>query len=100
MSDSKFNLALLGGTPVRSADKQWPKWPQFGEGEREALVDVLENTNWWYGEHVRTFEAEYAAYQGAKYCLVCTSGTTALEICLQAMGIGYGDEYQPSSRKQ
>jgi dTDP-4-amino-4,6-dideoxygalactose transaminase len=92
MSDSKFNLALLGGTPLRSTDKTWPIWPQYGAGEREALLDVLDNTNWWYGEKVRTIEQEFAAYQGAKYCLVCTSGTTALEICLQAMEIGHGDE--------
>ncbi|GMW01127.1 MAG: 3-amino-5-hydroxybenzoate synthase [Candidatus Hydrogenedentota bacterium] len=85
-------LALLGGDPVRPASKSWPKWPIFDDAERNRLYEVFESGDWWYGKHVKSFEAEYAAVQGGLYCVSCTSGTTALEIILQAAGIGAGDE--------
>jgi len=36
-------------------------------------------------------EAEYATYQGAPYCLATTSGGTALQIALRAVGVQPGD---------
>ena len=35
-------------------------------------------------------EQEYAAYQGAKYCLAVTSGGQAMQIALRATGVGPG----------
>ena len=64
----------------------------FDDSEKSALIDVLEKTDWWYGDNVRNFEEEFAAFQGAPYCLTITSGTTALELCIQALDIGPGDE--------
>jgi dTDP-4-amino-4,6-dideoxygalactose transaminase len=89
---SSHNLALLGGTPVRSQDTPWPKWPSFDDAAKAALVNVLENTDWWYGDNVRNFEENYAKFQGVPFCLTTTSGTTALELCVQALDIGPGDE--------
>ena len=37
-------------------------------------------------------EAEYAAYQGADYCLATTSGGTAMQIALRAAGLQPGDK--------
>ena len=37
-------------------------------------------------------EAEYAAYQGAEYCLATTSGGTAMQIALRAAGLQPGDK--------
>jgi dTDP-4-amino-4,6-dideoxygalactose transaminase len=85
-------LAIHGGTPVRSPEKAWPKWPVVTDAERHALNRVLESGKWWYGEEVARFEQEYAAFQDARHCVSCTSGTTAAEICIQALGIGPGDE--------
>ena len=62
------------------------------ETEREALLQVLESGKWFFGERVKAFEKEYAAFQGAKHCISCNSGTAAAEIILQALGIGKGDE--------
>jgi dTDP-4-amino-4,6-dideoxygalactose transaminase len=42
--------------------------------------------------YVQNFEAEYAAYTGAKHAIACANGTDALEILLKARGIGPGDE--------
>ncbi len=83
-------LALLGGTPVRSKPLQ--EWPVWDEREEKALLDVLHSGKWWFGEKVGEFERLYAEFQGAKYGIACTNGTSALIIALQALGIGYGDE--------
>lgn len=40
---------------------------------------------------VAELESAYAAYQGAKYCLACTSGGYAITTALRALGIGTGD---------
>jgi len=85
-------LAIHGGTPVRPADKKGPTWPVFDDTEREALNEVLESGKWWFGERVKQFEKEYAAFQDAAHCVSCTSGTTAAEVCLHALGLEPGDE--------
>jgi len=40
----------------------------------------------------RQFAEAFAAFNRAKYCVPCSSGTAALMIALEAAGIGYGDE--------
>jgi dTDP-4-amino-4,6-dideoxygalactose transaminase len=62
------------------------------ETELAALKRVLERPRWGYGEEVSAFENEFAAFQGAPYCVSCTSGTTALEVSLRALGVRPGDE--------
>jgi len=83
-------LALLGGTPVRTTPLQ--EWPVWDDREEKALLDVLHSGKWWYGDRVKEFERLYAEFQGAKYGIACSSGTAALIIALQALGIGRGDE--------
>lgn len=85
-------LALHGGTPLRSSDKAWPVWPRYDDREEKALLEVLHRDSWLFGTTTAKFEEAYAAFQGAKYCISCNSGTAAGEIILQAMGIGAGDE--------
>lgn len=83
-------LAINGGKKLR--ENPFPKWPFHDERESKALNEVLESGKWWYGEKVREFEERFAAFQGAKYGITTTSGTTALEIALIAAGVGAGDE--------
>jgi dTDP-4-amino-4,6-dideoxygalactose transaminase len=40
---------------------------------------------------VAELEKAYAAYQGAAYCLACTSGGYAMATALRALGVGPGD---------
>lgn len=40
---------------------------------------------------VSLLEQEYAAWQGARYCLACTSGGQAIQIALRAAGVKPGD---------
>lgn len=83
-------LALHGGTPA--CHVTWPKWPVWDDRERQGLLGVLESGDWWYGAKVREFEERFAAFQGARYGVTATSGTTALEAMLLGAGVGAGDE--------
>ncbi len=89
---SGSQLAIHGGTPVRGADKTWPTWPVFDDAERRAVNEVLESGKWWFGERVKGFERDYASFHDAKFCVTCSTGTAAAEICMQAFGIRPGDE--------
>ena len=42
--------------------------------------------------YIRSFEAEFAAWCGRRFCVGLGSGTAALELALVAMGVGPGDE--------
>ena len=84
------NLAINGG-PM-ACDVQWPSWPMWDDGERTALLEVLESGKWWYGERVKEFERRFAALHGAGYGITSNSGSTSLEVALLALGIQAGDE--------
>lgn len=85
-------LAKEGGMPYRN--KEFPVWPIYDEREVEQIKEVLESHNWWRvtGSKVNEFETKFAEFQGCRYCLGVTNGTSALELALSAMGIGLGDE--------
>ena len=58
----------------------------------EAIQRTL-NDGWFIGgDAVSTFESEFADYLGVKNCVTCGNGTDALEIALEALNIGSGDE--------
>jgi dTDP-4-amino-4,6-dideoxygalactose transaminase len=82
--------ALLGGEPA--CQRPWPVWPVHDFEEESRLLDVLHSGQWWYGAKVQQFEGEFAAFQGARYAVTCTNGTTALEMGLRALGVVEGDE--------
>ncbi len=85
-------LALLGGDPIRT--KPWPSWPDAREQDVQAVASVVASGKWWQyeGEEVNGIEREFAAYQDAAHGVAVNSGTTALVVALQALGIGPGDE--------
>lgn len=84
------NLALSGGTPVRTAP--FPAWPIFGAADEKALTDVLHSGRWFMADRLTTFEKDFAQYQEAEFGIAVSSGTTALQIALGAAGVGIGDE--------
>lgn len=57
-----------------------------------AIAAVISTSSYIGGQHVKSFEENFAAFVGAKYCIGCGNGTDALEILLQAVGVGEGDE--------
>jgi dTDP-4-amino-4,6-dideoxygalactose transaminase len=75
-------------------------WPHFGQDEIEAAVAVLRSgrVNYWTGDEGRQFEAEFARSVGVKHAVCVANGTLALELALQALGVGPGDEVITTSR--
>ena len=85
-------LALLGGDPVRP--DPYPAWPVFDDTEVNAVADVVRTGEWGrLGSHrVIAFERAFAAAQGAAYGLAVNSGTSALEMGLEALRLPRGSE--------
>ena len=61
------------------------------EFEEKALA-VLRSGWYVLGREVSTFEENFAAYTGAKYCVGLANGLEALQIAVKLLGIGPGDE--------
>jgi dTDP-4-amino-4,6-dideoxygalactose transaminase len=57
-----------------------------------AISESIRNTSFIGGQPVRDFEAAFAKYLGLNHVISCANGTDSLEILMQAMGIGPGDE--------
>jgi dTDP-4-amino-4,6-dideoxygalactose transaminase len=57
-----------------------------------AMQDVVSNTAFIGGQHIKDFEAAFAEYCGVKFAIGVGNGTDALSIALRAMGVGPGDE--------
>ena len=57
-----------------------------------AINRVLSGNQFILGPEVEAFEAEFAAYVGARFCIGVGNGLDALEIGLRALGLGPGDE--------
>jgi dTDP-4-amino-4,6-dideoxygalactose transaminase len=53
---------------------------------------VFERAQFIMGPEVAEFEQQFAAYNGTAHCIGVESGTGALKLALQALGIGPGDE--------
>ncbi len=87
-------LALLGGQPVRT--RPFTRWPIFDERERAELDDVLRSGSWGGfpspNRKAREFVARFASMQSVQYAIPTSSGTSALEVALKALGVGAGDE--------
>jgi len=56
------------------------------------VTRVMEEGSFILGPDVARFEEHFAAHTGARYCIGVESGTGALQLALQAMGVGEGDE--------
>lgn len=66
--------------------------PQINQGEKDAVLQVMDSGMIACGQTVSAFEQAFANYTGTKHGIATTSGTTALEVALRAMGIGVGDK--------
>ncbi|MFL5946346.1 MAG: DegT/DnrJ/EryC1/StrS family aminotransferase [Gaiellaceae bacterium] len=57
-----------------------------------ALLDAAARGDYILGDDVARFEEEFASYVGARTCVGVNSGTAAIQLGLEALGIGPGDE--------
>jgi dTDP-4-amino-4,6-dideoxygalactose transaminase len=86
-------LAIFGGQPAVTG--AWPRWPQLGQRERELLDEVFASSLWGgtgLGPKITELNAKFAAYCDAKHGAAVANGTVSMELCLEAWGIGPGDE--------
>ena len=72
----------------------------FSREEIAEVSRVLESgkVNYWTGDEGRRFEAEFAAFTGCEHAIALANGTVALELALEALDIGPGDEVVVPSR--
>ncbi|MEA3195333.1 MAG: perosamine synthetase [Betaproteobacteria bacterium] len=68
--------------------------PDISEEDIQAVASAVRRgeISGSFGESIPAFEAEFAKYCGRKYGVACSSGTTALQLALNAIDIGEGDE--------
>ncbi|MCL4112828.1 UNVERIFIED_CONTAM: hypothetical protein GTU68_005513 [Idotea baltica] len=87
-------LAIQGGKPCRDTDiNPWPKWPVWGKEEEQALIEVLNSGVWSYnGPKEVEFNKLFAEFTGTKYSICTVNGTITMQLALEALSIGVGDE--------
>jgi dTDP-4-amino-4,6-dideoxygalactose transaminase len=71
--------------------------PDIGEREIEYVTNVLRSGQLSLGPRVAEFEEAFAEYVGTRYAIATNSGTSALHLCVRALGIGPGDEVLTTS---
>ena len=88
----KAKLAIEGGP--KAVTNKLAGWPQFDEKAIKAVEQVLRSgkVNYWTGPKGMEFEKKFAAWQGSRFAISTSSGTSALHVALSALGIGPGDE--------
>jgi L-glutamine:2-deoxy-scyllo-inosose/3-amino-2,3-dideoxy-scyllo-inosose aminotransferase len=86
-------LALFGGRPVRAKSKSWPQWPVHDESDVKRLVKITRSNRWSYDGPVEwEFAEKFAAYHKSKFGLCCANGTVGIQLALEALDVGAGDE--------
>jgi L-glutamine:2-deoxy-scyllo-inosose/3-amino-2,3-dideoxy-scyllo-inosose aminotransferase len=87
-------LAIRGGSPLRDIEKNpWPQWPVWDKNEEKGLLEVLNSGVWSYnGAKEREFNQAFAQYIGTKYAISAANGTVTLQLALESLGVGFGDE--------
>ena len=66
--------------------------PFVGKEEEEAVVQALRSGWLSQGPRVGEFEARFAEFCGVAHAVATNNGTSALHLCLVALGVGPGDE--------
>jgi dTDP-4-amino-4,6-dideoxygalactose transaminase len=66
--------------------------PLIGEEEIQSVVETLRSGWITTGPKVKRFEEEFARYIGCSHAVAVNSGTAALHLALEALGLEQGDE--------
>jgi L-glutamine:2-deoxy-scyllo-inosose/3-amino-2,3-dideoxy-scyllo-inosose aminotransferase len=87
-------LAINGGQPLRDTKANpWPQWPVWGKEEENALIEVLHSGVWSYnGPKEAEFNKLFAEFTGVRHSICAANGTVTLQLALEALGVGIGDE--------
>src|SRR5882757_4226980 len=82
--------ARVDSTPIPFIDVGAQR-RRLGRSIDDAIARVTSHCQFLGGPEVVAFEADLAAFCGARYAVGCASGTDALMLVLMARGIGPGD---------
>jgi len=66
--------------------------PDITQAEIERVIKVLKTPSLALGPTIKKFEDKIAQYAERKYAVAVNSGTSALHLIVQSLGIGPGDE--------
>ena len=66
--------------------------PDISDAEIDAVVETLRSGWLAPGPRVKAFEADFAAWTGARHAIALDSATAGMHLALVALGIGPGDE--------
>jgi pyridoxal phosphate-dependent aminotransferase EpsN len=82
-----------GGQQPQQNKRVYLSSPHMGGREQEYVAEAFA-TNWIapVGPHVQAFEQEFCRLTGAKHAAAVSSGTAALHLALQLVGVGADDE--------
>jgi dTDP-4-amino-4,6-dideoxygalactose transaminase len=83
--------ALTKPTRIGSGELE-RQWEEIGDEVLEAVHKVLPTGKYTLGPYLKQFEQEFAAYSDSQFAIGISSGTAALHIALEAMGVVPGDE--------
>ena len=88
MSDK---LVIHGGP--KALDLPLPSWPCLDDNAIRVTETLRSGkVNYWTGTRGMEFEKRFAEWQGSRYAISTTNGTSALHTALAGLNIGPGDE--------
>jgi len=83
---------IAGGSPIKRA--AWGSEQRYDDAELGELKEALAQGTLFYaqGKKVRALEEQFAAENGVRFAIACSSGTAAIHAAMIAAGISPGDE--------
>ena len=73
--------------------EKWPQWPIWNTEEISMLTKVIESGRWSYnGPMEQQAKDVWCEYINVPYTYFVSNGTVSIQLALEALGIGYGDE--------
>ena len=89
-------LAFRGGKPITKNLLQKSELNFRQDLERKYLLNAYDSGTWddWTGmdSMAARFETEWANFNNSKFCALLTNGTHTLQVALETLDIGVGDE--------
>jgi dTDP-4-amino-4,6-dideoxygalactose transaminase len=65
--------------------------PYVDQEMKDRVLEVIDSGQYILGNQCKDFEKEFAQFVGVKHAVLTSSGTSALFLCLKALGVKEGD---------
>jgi dTDP-4-amino-4,6-dideoxygalactose transaminase len=65
--------------------------PYVDQEMKQRVLEVIDSGQYILGNHSKAFEKEFAEFIGVRRAVLTSSGTSAIFLCLKALGVGPGD---------